>query len=105
MQVQVGPEDIRDQRRSLVLGRRGRLGEGPVAQVGFQLHGQLGTVPVRAVETGSEAETYNLIVEWFHTYFVGEGKVLCHDNTGAASRPTVRYRVGRLVAGEWRTNW
>jgi hypothetical protein len=41
---------------------------------------------VRAVETGSEAETYNLIVDSFHTYFVGEGKVLCHDNT--VRRPT-----------------
>ncbi len=48
---------------------------------GTGLHGQLGTVPVRAVDAGSEAETYNLIVEGFHTYFVGEGKVLCHDNT------------------------
>ena len=56
------------------------------SESGSQLHGQLGTVPVRAVETGSEAETYNLIVDGFHTYFVGEGKVLCHDNT--VRRPT-----------------
>ena len=36
--------------------------------------------------TGLEA-TYNLIVADFHTYFVGEGKILSHDNT--IREPTV----------------
>jgi hypothetical protein len=53
---------------------------------GMTLHGLDGTRRVSYTETGSEAETYNLIVADFHTYFVGESKVLCHDNT--VRRPT-----------------
>lgn len=53
---------------------------------GCELHGVTGTVRVSITETADEAETYNLIVADSHSYFVGEGKLLCHDNT--VRRPT-----------------
>ncbi len=53
---------------------------------GCELHGVTGTVRVSVTETADEAETYNLIVADFHSYFVGEDKLLCHDNT--VRRPT-----------------
>lgn len=53
---------------------------------GMELHGVGGAARVSQTEDGPEVETYNLIVADFHTYFVGEGKLLCHDNT--VRRPT-----------------
>jgi hypothetical protein len=48
---------------------------------GQELHTVHGPIQVSAVEEGSEAKTYNLEVADFHTYFVGQDKILCHDNT------------------------
>lgn len=48
---------------------------------GQVLHGAAGPVHVSSVEVTGEAETYNLIVADFNTYFVGYRKVLSHDNT------------------------
>jgi len=54
---------------------------------GMRLHAITGTQVIDNIEqTGFEA-TYNLIVADFHTYFVGEGKILSHDNT--IREPTV----------------
>jgi len=53
---------------------------------GMELHGVGGTARVSLTEDGPELETYNLIVADFHTYFVGDAKLLCHDNT--VRRPT-----------------
>jgi hypothetical protein len=53
---------------------------------GCELHGFGGTTRVSATDTSSEQETYNLIVADFHSYFAGEARVLCHDNT--VRRPT-----------------
>ncbi|MEX2175791.1 MAG: polymorphic toxin-type HINT domain-containing protein [Pirellulaceae bacterium] len=50
-------------------------------QSGQVLHTVSGPVHVEGVETGSEAETYNLVVADFSTYFVGDAKILSHDNT------------------------
>lgn len=50
-------------------------------QSGQILHSASGPVHVTSVGTGTEAETYNLIVADFNTYFVGSHKVLSHDNT------------------------
>ena len=86
VQVQVGSEEFQTSGGHLFWVAGDGWVKARMLKSGSQLHGQLGTVPVRAVETGSEAETYNLIVDGFHTYFVGEGKVLCHDNT--VRRPT-----------------
>ncbi|MHB8864105.1 MAG: polymorphic toxin-type HINT domain-containing protein [Pirellulaceae bacterium] len=53
---------------------------------GMVLHGVDGTTLVRDVEPGSTQETFNLVVDDFHTYIVGNRRLLCHDNT--ARRPT-----------------
>jgi hypothetical protein len=50
-------------------------------QPGMCLHGLRGVVHVVEVENGSRQETYNLIVAESQTYFVGEDRLLCHDNT------------------------
>lgn len=48
---------------------------------GCELHGVAGVLRVSLVEPGPAAETYNLIVADWHSYFVGEDQLLCHDNT------------------------
>ncbi|MCA9184216.1 MAG: polymorphic toxin-type HINT domain-containing protein [Pirellulaceae bacterium] len=48
---------------------------------GQLLHGVYGAVPVSRIEAASDDITYNLIVADFHTFFAGEDRVLCHDNT------------------------
>jgi len=55
-------------------------------QSGTVLHGVGGPVVISEVEEGSVQETFNLIVDGFHTYVVGGQKILCHDNT--PRRPT-----------------
>ena len=48
---------------------------------GSQLHGVVGSSAVSLVEAGKTEHPHNLIVADFHTYFVGEGKLLVHDVT------------------------
>jgi hypothetical protein len=43
------------------------------------LHTVTGNVPVWSAKKGESAETYNLVVADFHTYFVGKAGVLCQD--------------------------
>jgi hypothetical protein len=64
-------------------------------QSGCELHGVTGAVRVSLAETGSSAETYNLIVADSHSYFIGEDKILCHDNT--VRRPTTATVPGLLA--------
>jgi hypothetical protein len=45
------------------------------------LHSAGGPVHLSSAEPSIEAETYNLVVADFHTYFVGYRKILSHDNT------------------------
>jgi hypothetical protein len=54
---------------------------------GSELHAAAGTSRVSQVSEAGTAETYNLIVADFHTYFLGDKKVLTHDNT--PRRPTL----------------
>ncbi len=46
---------------------------------GQLVHTVTGTVRVDAVEEVPTEPTFNLVVDGFHTYFVGDGKALCHD--------------------------
>ena len=62
---------------------------------GQVLHTAGGPVHVSAVEPTEAAETYNLVVADFRTYFVGYAKVLSHDNT--VRQPT-RALVPGLIA-------
>jgi hypothetical protein len=43
------------------------------------LHTVTGNTPVWSAKKGTTAETYNLVVADFHTYFVGKTGVLCQD--------------------------
>ncbi|MEE3370052.1 MAG: polymorphic toxin-type HINT domain-containing protein [Planctomycetota bacterium] len=66
------------------------LGKGWVLlrklRVSQQLHGLDGAVPVAEIEPAPAAVTYNLVVDRFQTYFVGQDRLLCHDNS--ERRPT-----------------
>jgi len=53
----------------------------------MRLHAATGTQVIDAVDQAGFEATYNLIVADFHTYFVGEGRILSHDNT--IREPTV----------------
>lgn len=55
-------------------------------QPGMQMHAVGGSASVTAVEKRGLEETYNLVVADFNTYFVGQARVLSHDNT--VRRPT-----------------
>lgn len=46
-----------------------------------RLHAVTGTHVIDCIEQTGFEPTYNLIVADFHTYFVGQGKILSHDNT------------------------
>ena len=48
---------------------------------GMVLHACGGPARVTSVEQGRVAETYNLVVADFSTYFVGQQKILSHDFT------------------------
>lgn len=48
---------------------------------GMELHSVEGTTRISTVQRSGEEVTYNLIVADFNTYFVGQKKVLSHDNT------------------------
>jgi hypothetical protein len=59
---------------------------------GTSIHAVDGSVPVSLVEAGTRAQTYNLVVADYNTYFVGESRILCHDNT-------IREPTDRVVPG------
>ena len=48
---------------------------------GTLLHGLDGSTLLSTVELGNFERAYNLVVADFQTYFVGQGKLLCHDIT------------------------
>lgn len=50
-------------------------------EAGMVLHSAAGPVRITNVGAGGFAQTYNLVVADFSTYFVGRQKVLSHDNT------------------------
>jgi hypothetical protein len=52
-------------------------------QSGDVLHTVRGPLRVSSVDKGPELETFNLVVDEFHTYFVGAAQALTHDFTAA----------------------
>lgn len=46
-----------------------------------RLHTLQGTVDVESIEPAEEEPVFNLVVADFHTYFVGQSKILTHDIT------------------------
>ncbi len=61
-------------------------------QPGVRLYGLLENHGVRTVRVVDPKTTYNLIVADFHTYFVGQARILSHDNT-------IPRATGALVPG------
>ena len=68
------------------------------------LHALGGVVEVIGVETGERVDCHNLVVDGFHTFFVGQSKVLVHDFTCPApavpsvpGSTTPRRAVDRIV--------
>lgn len=60
---------------------------------GMRIHDVSGSTQIKnVVNEGGLEPTYNLIVADFHTYFVGDGKVLSHDNS-------IRKPTSALVPG------
>lgn len=53
---------------------------------GWHLHTVDGPLAIEEVADGPESQVHNLVVANFNSYFVGQNKVLAHDNT--ARRPT-----------------
>lgn len=53
---------------------------------GMVLHGMREISHLSEVTEGEAEETYNVVVEDYHTYFVGRQRILSHDNT--VRRPT-----------------
>ncbi len=60
----------------------------------MRLHAVDGTQQIACIEQTGIEPTYNLIVADFHTYFVGEAKILSHDNT--IREPTVALVPGLI---------
>ena len=62
-----------------------RVGDGwrmaKELQSGDRLHGLAGAVTVAGVTERPSSPAYNLVVEGFATYFVGQSRLLVHDNT------------------------
>ena len=59
---------------------------------GQPLHALHGSWPIRQVDELPDAEAYNLVVDDFHTYFVGRLGLLVHDNN--FRRPTTAVLPG-----------
>jgi hypothetical protein len=56
---------------------------------GMVLQTLAGSGQVRSVQSARDAETYNLVVGDFNTYFVGSSGILAHDNTPRRSTQAV----------------
>ena len=66
--------------------------------IGDRLHGLSSIPEIKQVELQSkQVPVHNLVVQGFHTYFVGQQGVLVHDNT--YREPTLALVPG-LVAAE-----
>jgi hypothetical protein len=46
-----------------------------------QLHSLKGSIELRGVEQAEIVDCYNLTVDEFHTFYVGQSRVLVHDST------------------------
>lgn len=64
---------------------------------GMALHGVDHAVQITDVKSGQMKQTYNLIVDGFHSYFVGFNRVLAHDNTPCRPTNSVVPGLARLA--------
>ena len=75
---------VGDDRITATLGHRFWVGGrgwqmAKFLQPSTRLHSLHGPVAIEAVESADDMACHNLVVEGFHTYFVGELKLLVHD--------------------------
>jgi hypothetical protein len=56
-------------------------------QAGDRLHGLTGGVEVTGVDSAGPTEVYNLVVSDFATFFVGDQRLLAHDDTSPTEAP------------------
>jgi hypothetical protein len=54
---------------------------------GDRLRSTRGSVTIDSTEAKHAVEAYNLVVDGLHTYFVGEGQLLVHDNAPLPEQP------------------
>lgn len=59
----------------------------------MSLHSITSSLPVTSVEPDEDLECHNMVVEGFHTYFVGKSQVLVHDKI--CPRPTISKTPGQ----------
>ena len=69
-------------------------------QPGDRIRTPTRTASVTAVSTASPAKTYNLVVEGFHTYFVGESGLLVQDVLPLRSTDNVSPGLSRFDVEE-----
>ena len=62
-------------------------------ETGVQLYTCAAPVAIDNVEDIDDDQAYNLVVEGFHTYFVGEHRLLVHDNSAPPARCSVTVPV------------
>jgi hypothetical protein len=67
-----------------------------VIKLGSQLVAVDGIAQIQSISPAEKADVYNLEVGEFHTYFVGQNRVLVHDNT--CPQPTTNRLPGVPVA-------
>ena len=58
-------------------------------QIGDRVHSLDGGATVSATHAEPPENAYNLIVADFGTYFVGDGRILVHDNTPRLPTPAM----------------
>lgn len=59
------------------------------------LHGVRGGFAIRQITSETPQQAFNLIVDEFHTYFVGDDRLLCHDVT--IRKPTLSTVPGMVL--------
>jgi hypothetical protein len=92
IQLQVGQDTLETTRGHLFWVSGHGWSQSQQLDSGSQLHCLRGSQSIGSIEEGAEAETYNLVVADFHTYFVGSQRVLSHD-------VTIRQPTRSLVPG------
>ncbi len=72
-------------------------------KIGERLHSVDGALTIDSHEDAAPTEAYNLVVDDWHTYFVGPQRVLVHDNSPMQERsvlvPGLPVRKGAAIGG------
>jgi hypothetical protein len=97
LEIHIGGETLRTTKgHPMWVGGQGwRIAK--YVQAGDRLHRYFGSIAVEAVrEVPAKESVYNLVVDEFHSYFVGENSVMVHDNS-VITPPSVTLLGEKLV--------